>query len=133
MTASRRTFMKLAGAAATSPLLVPAVQAAAPRQHGLSVFGDLNYASDFSHFNYVNPDAPKGGELRFSAPSWSYNQNPQTFNTFNTFILKGDAPPRAEKKKNIAAVRANVEKDKTRICLKGNDQVPATPWGAQLD
>ena len=47
--------------------------------------------------------------------------------------MGGDAPPRAEKKKNTAAVLANVEKYKMRICLKGNDQVPATPWGEQLD
>ena len=50
-----------------------------------------------------------------------------------THNFKGDAPPRAEKKKNTAAVLANVEKYKARICLKGNDQVPATPWGLQLD
>ena len=29
--------------------------------HGLSVFGDLKYPADFHHFDYVNPDAPKGG------------------------------------------------------------------------
>ena len=29
--------------------------------HGLSAFGDLAYPADFSHFNYVDPNAPKGG------------------------------------------------------------------------
>ena len=29
--------------------------------HGMSVFGDLKYPADFKHFDYVNPDAPKGG------------------------------------------------------------------------
>ena len=32
-------------------------------QHGLSFFGDFKYPPGFSHFDYVNPDAPKGGRL----------------------------------------------------------------------
>lgn len=31
--------------------------------HGYSFFGDLTYPADFKHFDYVNPDAPKGGEI----------------------------------------------------------------------
>ncbi|MBN2039674.1 MAG: ABC transporter substrate-binding protein [Spirochaetes bacterium] len=31
------------------------------KSHGFSLFGDLMYKSNFKHFNYVNPDAPKGG------------------------------------------------------------------------
>ena len=49
--------------------------------HGVSVFGDLKYGADFSHFDYVNPDAPKGGTLRL----WGLD----TFETLNPFILKG--------------------------------------------
>lgn len=41
--------------------LAPSSQAE-PR-HGLSVFGDLKYPASFSHFDYVNPDAPKGGRM----------------------------------------------------------------------
>ena len=33
--------------------------------HGISVFGDLKYGPDFEHFDYVNPDAPQGGTMRF--------------------------------------------------------------------
>lgn len=62
------------------------------RQHGLSVFGDHRYPADFAHFDYVNPDAPKGGVLALVPSSWAFNQNPQTFNSLNTLILKGDAP-----------------------------------------
>jgi hypothetical protein len=40
---------------------------AAPR-HGLSVFGDLKYPADFKHFDYVNPDAPKGGKVSQIGP-----------------------------------------------------------------
>ena len=36
---------------------------AAEKRHGLSAFGDLKYPADFKHFDYVNPDAPKGGRL----------------------------------------------------------------------
>ena len=33
-------------------------------RHGLSLFGDLKYPADFKRFDYVNPDAPKGGLVR---------------------------------------------------------------------
>ena len=62
--------------------------------HGLSVFGELQYPAAFNHFGYVNADAPKGGRMNFAPPDWGYNQNTQTFNTLNSFVLKGDAPPR---------------------------------------
>jgi microcin C transport system substrate-binding protein len=52
------------------------------KSHGLSLFGDLKYGADFSHFDYVNPDAPKGGTVRYSAIG--------TFDTLNPFQLKGN-------------------------------------------
>ncbi len=58
---------------------------ASERRHGLSAFGELKYAADFKHFDYVNPDAPKGGRLA-TMPTSSVN----TFNHFNDFILRGD-------------------------------------------
>ena len=54
--------------------------------HGLSAFGDLKYAADFTHFDYVNPDAPKGGKLSTLPTSGM-----TTFDSFNGFILKGDS------------------------------------------
>jgi microcin C transport system substrate-binding protein len=60
--------------------------AAAERLHGLSAFGDLAYPANFDHFNYANPDAPKGGE--FSLIGWG---GVTTFNSLNNYILKGDA------------------------------------------
>ena len=65
---------------------------AGERLHGLSVFGDLKYPAGFAQFDYVVPDAPKGGVLAMVPSSWAFNQNPQTFNTLNTLILRGDAP-----------------------------------------
>lgn len=67
-------------------LAVAPVQAAAegPR-HGLSAFGELKYPADFKHFDWVNPDAPKGGRLALIGPVAR-----TTFDSFNAFILKGD-------------------------------------------
>jgi len=92
---TRRSALKLAGAAAALPLARPFAWAEGKTGlHGLSTFGDLKYGPDFPHFDYVNPDAPKGGRINFQPPNWLYNQSPQTFNTLNGFVLRGDAPPR---------------------------------------
>src|SRR5262245_43808684 len=56
------------------------------RKHGLSAFGDLAYPADFTHFNYADPNAPKGG--MFSLVGWG---GVATFNSLNNYILKGDA------------------------------------------
>ena len=56
----------------------------------MSVFGDLKYAADFKHFDYVNPQAPKGGLFSTIPSTRAYNQSFQTFNSFNAFILKGE-------------------------------------------
>ena len=37
------------------------------RHHALSLIGEPQYGPDFKHFDWVNPDAPKGGTLRISA------------------------------------------------------------------
>ena len=59
--------------------------------HGMSAFGDLAYPADFRQFRYVNPNAPKGGTFSQIGPDRLYNQNFLTFNSLNSFILKGDA------------------------------------------
>jgi len=58
--------------------------------HGISGFGDLKYPADFPHFEYVNPNAPKGGTFSHISGVRQYNQNFLTFNSLNSFILKGD-------------------------------------------
>jgi microcin C transport system substrate-binding protein len=60
--------------------------AASERKHGLSAFGDLAYPANFDHFNYADPNAPKGGT--FSLVGWG---GVGTFNSLNNYILKGDA------------------------------------------
>jgi microcin C transport system substrate-binding protein len=54
--------------------------------HGISAFGDLKYLTDFEHFEYVNPQAPKGGSIS-TTPVYLPGT---TFDSFNGFILKGD-------------------------------------------
>src|SRR5271168_3295083 len=79
--------------------------------HGLSSFGDLGYPADFQHFNYVDPNAPKGGTFSQIGPDQLYNQNFLTFNSLNSFILKGDAAQGLELTFATLMVRAGDERD----------------------
>lgn len=111
---SRRDVLALGGAAAATTLIpgkgLAASSTGAPL-HGFSAFGDLKYGPDFRHFDYVNPDAPKGGTFNFSVPNWVFNQNPLTFNTLNFLVPRGDAPPRMEMCFDSLMVRALDEPD----------------------
>jgi microcin C transport system substrate-binding protein len=62
----------------------PRPAAGAGPAHGLSIHGDLRYPPGFPHFAYVNPAAPKGGNVRLAATG--------TFDNLNPFILKGVPP-----------------------------------------
>jgi microcin C transport system substrate-binding protein len=63
-------------------LTLAATQAGAETpMHGLSMYGDLKYPPNFKHFDYVNPDAPKGGLLKGSDLG--------TFDSLNPYIIKG--------------------------------------------
>jgi microcin C transport system substrate-binding protein len=57
-----------------------------PWRHALSLFGDVKYPADFKRFDYVNPDAPKGGAVR--------QLQTGTFDNFNLVVegLKGSMP-----------------------------------------
>ncbi len=55
--------------------------------HGISTFGELKYPADFKHLDYVNPDAPKGGEIS----QWY----PGTFDSMNPYSVKGVPVARA--------------------------------------
>ena len=54
---------------------------------GYAVWGTFKYPPGFTHFDYVNPSAPKGGELKMVAGS-----RISTFDKYNPFTLKGNAP-----------------------------------------
>ncbi len=94
------------------PLFAVIILAALPdpafaaRQHGLSAFGDLKYPAGFTHFDYVNPDAPKGGRL-----SQIGTAGRTTFDSFNAFLLKGDAAQGLELLFDSLMVRAYDEPD----------------------
>jgi microcin C transport system substrate-binding protein len=62
-------------------LLALAGTAWAAATYGLSLFGELKYGPGFTHFDYVNPNAPKGGTMRFSDVG--------TFGTLNPFVISG--------------------------------------------
>jgi microcin C transport system substrate-binding protein len=96
LTASRRDVLRHVAAAFPAVALGSRAYAGVgdaafgDETHGLSIFGDLKYPADFQRFDYVNPNAPKGG--LFSSIPWgrAYNQSEQTFNSLNAYILKGD-------------------------------------------
>ncbi len=55
--------------------------------HGYALWGELKYPAGFAHFDYVNADAPKGGEIRLVG-----NSRASTFDKYNPFTIKGNAP-----------------------------------------
>ena len=94
MAITRRQLLQSSAFAALTPTLgtvagIPAISAASaqsgtpPWLHALSLFGDIKYPADFKRFDYVNPDAPKGGVVR--------ELEIGTFDNFNIVIagLKG--------------------------------------------
>lgn len=50
--------------------------------HGIAMHGELKYPAGFTHFDYVNPEAPKGGELKLSVVA-------NGFDSFNPFVIRG--------------------------------------------
>ena len=115
MTSTRRRVLTLAGGALAGLRAVSGASCArageAIESHGLSAFGNLAYPADFPHFRYVNPSAPKGGTFSQIGPDRLYNQNFLTFNSLNTFILKGDAAQGMELTFATLMVRSGDEPD----------------------
>ena len=64
--------------------------------HGMAAWGDVKYPENFTHFDYVNPDAPKGGTLRKAAIG--------SFDSLNPFILKGVADIRGRTLRAVGVV-----------------------------
>ena len=82
MKLSRRTLLRSSAAAFVAPTIGPLALASVARaqenewRHALSLFGQLKYPADFKRFDYVNPEAPKGGAVRLGG-----------FGTFDNFNL----------------------------------------------
>ena len=75
--------MKIAAALILSICTTPVGAA-----HAYSQFGDIKYPAGFKHFEWVNPGAPKGGDIDLVPPLRITN-----FDKYNPFTLKGTAPP----------------------------------------
>ena len=90
---------------------------AAPSQgaHAYAQFGDIKYGPNFRNFSYVNPSAPKGGEIRMVPPT-----RPTNFDKFNPFTLRGTAPY------GIAGLMVE-------SLLVGNSEEPTTSYGLLAD
>lgn len=74
-------MQRVSAVAAALLLLAAASGAQAAPSEGLSLYGDLKYKPGFTHFDYTNPAAPKGGTMRYSAIG--------TFDTLNPYVVNG--------------------------------------------
>ena len=89
MKLNRRSLLKLAGLPPLTRIVGVQIAQAQDRQfkHALTLFDDIKYAADFKHFDYVNPQAPKGGRVRFGVVG--------SFDSLNPYSFKGDTGPAA--------------------------------------
>ncbi|MBG6076311.1 extracellular solute-binding protein [Polaromonas sp. CG_9.11] len=83
--------------------------------HAYAQFGDVKYPAGFTHFDYVNPLAPKAGEIRMVPPT-----RPTNFDKFNPFTLRGTAPYGL----GILLIES---------LLTGNSEEPTTAYGLLAD
>lgn len=84
MMLTRRVMMQLPALAPfASFAAAPAVAQERSFRHGTTLFESLKYPEGFERFDYVNPDAPKGGRVRLATLG--------TFDSLNAFTIKGDA------------------------------------------
>ncbi|MYE10067.1 MAG: hypothetical protein F4X99_00065 [Gammaproteobacteria bacterium] len=73
--------MRMPGPAAALAAFLGGATLAQEYRHGISYIEPLKYPADFPHFDYVNPEAPKGGTLRLAVLG--------TFDNFNIIVEKG--------------------------------------------
>ncbi len=108
---SRRHALGLGIGALSAVRFRPAAAEDGAEMHGMSVFGDLKYPSDFHHFDYVNVAAPKGGLFSLIPSVRAYNQSYFTFNSLNAYILKGEGAQGMDMTFAALMARANDEPD----------------------
>ncbi|MBB4304526.1 microcin C transport system substrate-binding protein [Rhodobium orientis] len=94
MTLSRALTAALVGFLAIGAATAPAdiahaddahADGAPPWRHATALIGEPKRPEGFKQFDYVNPDAPKGGLVRLSSTG--------SFDSFNPILAKGDAAP----------------------------------------
>ena len=104
---------------ATLAAAAPAAAEDLTVSHGISAFGPLKYAPDFAHFDYVNPDAPQGGELSFRGQGAS-----RTFDSLNAFILAGEPAQGLERLYDTLLVASADEPDSAYGLIAESVAVP---------
>jgi microcin C transport system substrate-binding protein len=128
---SRRRVLVLSAGAVAAPVLLRGSRAAIAADdvetHGISAFGDLKYPAEFKHFDYVNPNAPKGGVFSATVTSRLFNQNFNTFNSLNSFILKGDAAKAMEL--TFASLMTSAEDERDALYGLAADKVQISADG----
>ena len=84
--------------------------------HAYAQFGDIRYPAGFSHFAYVNPDAPKGGQIAMVAPTRA-----SSYDKYNPFTLKGTPPPGLSSLVFETLLTGNAEEPTTAYGLLAQD------------
>ena len=113
MKLNRRHLLKLASLAPVAQvtgLKIAGIQIAHAEdrqfRHALTLFDDIKYGPDFKHFDYVNPDAPKGGRVRFGVVG--------SFDSVNPYTYKGDPGPAAS---NETLLTSSLDEPSTEYSL----------------
>ncbi len=102
-----------------------APQMAPVRTYGLSLLGKPSLPADFKYFPYVNPDAPKGGEVALSTVG--------TFDSFNPFIVRGNAPSDVFRVWDTL-LKPNADEAETAYgLLAGTVEIPADRMGVAFE
>ena len=110
---TRRETLLLGAAAFASTIARPAVAQEGPERHGMSAFGVLKYPAVFKHFDYVNPNAPKGGVFSHVGSNRVFNQNFLTFDSLASATEARAALGSASRV--LKELGANINPQKTRI------------------
>jgi len=84
--------------------------------HGYALWSTLKYPPDFRNFDYVNPNAPKGGELRLVS-----NSRTSTFDKYNPFTIKGSAPAYLSELMFDSLLTGSLDETGAGYCLLAQD------------
>ena len=121
-----RRIVPLLLLAATAMALLPAARAQAPtRTYGISLLGNPALPANFPNFPWVNPDAPKGGEVALSSIG--------TFDSFNPFIVRGRPAAAAGRVFDSLLMRNADEAESEYGHLAGVIEIPADRMGVAFE
>ena len=84
-------------------------QAVNKQHHALSLVGEPRFGPDFKHFDWVNPDAPKGGVVRL----WAQG----TFDSLNPFSIRGQPAVGVDVLSYSSLMMDSPDEPSTEYCL----------------